>query len=449
VSWRAGVRAEDTSIQIVAAGVPANQQTMSLEKVFWSHFSPNIAVSGWIIGILLIAAGLDFWSALGAVLLGNVLGGVPPAFAAVMGPRNGRTQMETSRSSFGRLGIRVPAALNWINGVGWNAVNNVIASVALLTLVGLSGLQLPFWVALTLLAVTQGYSSMHGHHLVQVLQKYLGYVLLLSFVVTGIVAVLSGGSIVTSGHGMNAGAFTLGVALVASYTLGWAPYASDYTRYLPRDTPARSIFALGFLGLFASSFITEFLGLLTASHFPNATPIVVIHGIVAMTGAFGPVVLVAVVVSSIAANSLATTTASYSVISAGIRVPRNVAAALTTAIGFGLSLWGARQFSSLYEDYLFLMGYWVAPWLGIVLASWWLGQSDDLEGGSAWRRGATIFLIVTVATILLFSSSGIYTGPVTRWLGGADVGYFVGFFAAAIAFAITTPSRETAICQPT
>jgi NCS1 family nucleobase:cation symporter-1 len=38
---------------------------------------------------------------------------------------------------------------------------------------------------------------------------------------------------------------------------------------------------------------------------------------------------------------------------------------------------------------------------------------------------------MTPLTIALFSSTELYEGPVAKLLGGADVGFVVGFFAAA------------------
>ncbi len=52
-----------------------------------------------------------------------------------------------------------------------------------------------------------------------------------------------------------------------------------------------------------------------------------------------------------------------------------------------------------------------------------------------WTRGATIFLVTAVLTTALFSVSDLYTGPAARLLGGADIGYYVGFLGAALWYA--------------
>jgi NCS1 family nucleobase:cation symporter-1 len=130
-------------------------------------------------------------------------------------------------------------------------------------------------------------------------------------------------------------------------------------------------------------------------------------------------------------------------ISTGIHIRRAVAAFITTLCGFALAVAGAGKFAELFSNYLLLLLYWIAPWAGIVLTDWWLyGRTE--RHVPKWGSGATIFAIVTPLTIALFSSTEIYTGPVAKMLGGTDIGFFVGFFAAALAYAGVERARRRA-----
>jgi NCS1 family nucleobase:cation symporter-1 len=189
---------EDFDASIVAERVPSARQTMSLEKIFWSHFCTNLAPVTWVLGALLIGIGLDFKTGLLALVVGNVLGGLPVGLNATIGPRTGLTQIEISRFAFGRLGTRVPATINWISAVGWDAVNNVPSVLALVALAARFGVGLPFWVGLALVVAIQLTASIYGHHVVQVLAKYVCLVLVVVFAITGIVAILKGGSLAVS-----------------------------------------------------------------------------------------------------------------------------------------------------------------------------------------------------------------------------------------------------------
>jgi NCS1 family nucleobase:cation symporter-1 len=342
--------------------------------------------------------------------------------------------MEISRFAFGRIGTRLPAGLNWFCAVGWDAVNNVPSVLALIALATLFGIGIPFWLGLSLLVAIQLAASTYGHHVVQLLAKYLCYVLIVVFAITGIVAIAKGGSLATAHDAIKPAVFVLGVSMIAGFAIGFAPYSSDYTRYLPRDTKASTIFLLSFAGLGLSSTLIELCGLLTASHLTDLSPGGVIAEIGALTGPFAPIALLAIALSAISINSINDNTAAYSLISSGVRIPRHYAAIFTTACGFALAVAGAGKFADLFSNYLVLLLYWIAPWAGIVLTDWWMFRGAK-HRVRPWGAGATIFAIVTPVTIALFSATEIYTGPIAKLLGGTDVGFFVGFFAASLGYA--------------
>ncbi|OUI85613.1 cytochrome c oxidase subunit I, partial [Acetobacter tropicalis] len=175
----------------------------------------------------------------------------------------------------------------------------------------------------------------------------------------------------------------------------------------------------------------QILGLLTASSVADPSPTAVIASLQQAMGPLGAVALAAIALSSITGNSFNDNTASYSLISAGLHVPRVAAAILTAVLGYVLAVAGAGRYTTLYTDYLMVTMYWIAPWIGIVLADWYCGDRTVHPVPPGWTYGATIFSVTAVLTILLFSSSTLYTGPVAKWLNGADIGYYVGFFVAA------------------
>ena len=440
----APIEMEDMSVAVVEQGLEEGQQTMTPEKVFWSHFSPNLGPACWVIGVLLVVIGLDFWWGLAAIVLGNILGSLPVALSGLMGPKTGLTQMEVSRFSFGKVGTRVPSFLNWVCCIGWDAVNNVPSTVALIALVAMIGIQVPFWLMLGVLVVIQMVIGIYGHHLVQQIEKYLGYFLLVVFAIVGIMAVMKGGSVAVAAKPVTISTFVLGTAIVASYNLSWAPYSSDYTRYLPKETPEKSIFWRSFLGLLLSGVAMEFFGLMTAATVSDPTPAAVIQSIQTLTGGFAPIALLAVGISAVAVNAVNDNTAAYSLISAGIRLSRPVSAVVAAILSYTMAVYGSGKFAALYENYLLVILYWVSPWVAIVLTHWYLSHKAARPSYPfGWTKAATIFCVVTVLTILLFSSTPTYTGPIAKLLDGTDVGYFVGFIVAAVWYGAVLRSNPT------
>lgn len=420
---------EDVHASIVEHGVPADARTMTREKVFWSHFCTNLGPAAWVLGALVVTVGLDVRWGFVALVLGNVLGALPVAACATLGPQTGLTQIEISRFSFGRTGTRVPSALNWLCAVGWDAVNNVPSVLALGALAALGGIGLPFWLGLALLAGTQMLASAYGHHLVQAIGKYLSYVLVVVFAITGVVAIARGGSLTVAHAHVTPATFVLAVSMVAGFAIGFAPYSSDYTRYLAPGTSLRRVAWLSGGGLALSGFGVELLGLLTASRLTDVSPAGVIGSVTALTGAFAPIALLAIALAAIPVNSINENTAAYSLISAGVRLPRPISAIVTGGCGYALAVAGAGTFAELFSGYMLVLLYWIAPWASIVLADWYVVR-DRARRVGRWRSGATIFALVTPLTILLFSSTQVYVGPIARLLGGTDVGSFVGFLAA-------------------
>jgi NCS1 family nucleobase:cation symporter-1 len=45
---------------------------------------------------------------------------------------------------------------------------------------------------------------------------------------------------------------------------------------------------------------------------------------------------------------------------------------------------------------------------------------------------------------VLFSATPIYTGPIAKMLDGTDIGFFVGFFAASLCYALVERRHRSA-----
>lgn len=104
-------------------------------------------------------------------------------------------------------------------------------------------------------------------------------------------------------------------------------------------------------------------------------------------GPLGGVALAAIALSSITGNSFNDNTASYSLISAGLHIPRVAAAVLTALLGYALAVAGAGRYTTLYTDYLLVTLYWIAPWIGIVLADWYLATARCTPSRPAGHAG--------------------------------------------------------------
>jgi NCS1 family nucleobase:cation symporter-1 len=431
---------EDVSASIVHDGLSSDRQTMTLEKVFWAHFCTNMLPATWVLGALLVVTGLDFKTGLLAIVVGNLIGCTLVAANSSIGPKTGLTQMETSRFAFGFIGKRMCAALNWTGSVAWDAVANVPAALALVALFAIYHAGLPFWGGLAMLVAVQLAASYYGHHVVQLVAKYLCYVLIVLFSVTAVVAILKGGALATAHAAVTPAMIVFGIGMTAGATISFAPCGADYTRYLPRTTKTSTVFWLAFSGLAISTVLLELCGLLTANRLTDLSTNGIIKGFADLTGPFAPVAFIALALATIPPNAINDNTGGYCLISAGLRIPRHFAAIFTTLCGFVIALVGAAKFADLFSNYLVLSLYWIGPWCGMMIVDFVLHRGAT-HRVRQWSTGATIFVVIVPVTFYLFSASELYTGPIAKMIGGIDIGYAVGFVIASVTYAIVERPR--------
>ncbi|MDM4762930.1 cytosine permease [Galbitalea sp. SE-J8] len=434
--------------------------------LFASWTSPNLEFATVFVGMIAVAFfGLGFWQAILAVAIGNALGGISQGVLSTWGPREGIAQLVLSRTAFGLRGNILPSAINTIMaGLGWFAVNSVSGALALSTLTGM-----PAALALVIIVVLEVGLAFVGHDLVQVFERYAAIVLGIVFLVATI-TVFVNVDVTTpaaSAGGFSFAGFTLTVAAAFGYAAGWNPYASDYSRYLPKATSRAAIGWAAGLGNFVSCTVLMAAGAAVAvavgadgvgsdptGSFVHEMPTVIADA-----------TLVAIAVGAIAANAVNIYSGSMSFLAAGIRIPFSLRRAII-AIGFGvigfvIALVAVidANFHETYENFLLVIAYWIAPWLAIVLVDRFLRRGTAiaalLPDGAKYRNAAGIvsLIVAGVVSIALFSNQVFYLGLVVQATGGVasplgDLTPLVGFVLAGALYAILFTLIKPAVGGP-
>jgi NCS1 family nucleobase:cation symporter-1 len=352
--------------------IPESVRYGSVSRVFTVWFTPNLVPAAFFLGTLAAAkfVGLGFWTALAAIVVGNLVGSVLVGLLATMGPRTGMAQMPLARLAYGKS-IIVPGLLNWVSCIGWDGINSVFGAAAISILTGL-----PFVVSLVIIVVCQGLLGVLGYEAIHTFEKYMAIVLAVMFAVLTVAIVGQAGSGLARtdavSGGAQIGAFILYSTIIASFVLAWALYASDYTRYLPADSSSSRIFWWTVLGLTLSAGWIELLGLLVADKATTAGAVDTINTI--LSGSIlAPLAMIAIGIGTVAVNAMNDYTGSLSLQAAGIRVPRVYSAVVVAILGFLVTLWlNASDLVGKVENILLFLSYWIAPWAAVVLADWWL-----------------------------------------------------------------------------
>jgi NCS1 family nucleobase:cation symporter-1 len=426
--------------------IPETARYGSVGRVFTVWFTPNLVPAAFFLGTLAAAGfiGLGFWTALAAIVVGNIVGSILVGVLATMGPRTGMAQMPLARLAYGKS-IIVPGLLNWISCIGWDGINSVFGAAAISILTGL-----PFVLSLVIIVVCQGLLGILGYEAIHTFERYMAIVLGVMFAVLTVAIAGQAGSGLARADavsgGVQIGAFILYSTIIASFVLAWALYASDYTRYLPANTDGSRIFWWTVLGLSLSAGWIELLGLLVADKATEAGAVDTINTI--LSGSIlAPLAMIAIGIGTVAVNAMNDYTGSLSLQAAGIRVRRVYSAIVVAILGFLVTLWlNASDLVGKVENILLFLSYWIAPWAAVVLADWWLrgrgANARRLVDFGSLPSGALALasLIVGFIVSLPFQQSslgaeiaentGLPINAISNNLNYADFAYVIGFIVA-------------------
>jgi NCS1 family nucleobase:cation symporter-1 len=429
-----------------------------VNRVFTVWFTPNLVPAAFFIGTLVTLdfLKLGFVTSLLAIIVGNVIGSLVVGLLSTMGPRLGLAQLPAARLPFGKS-IVVPGLLNWLSTIGWDGINSLFGAYALTILIP----GLPFLLALLIIVLCQAALGIVGYEAIHQFEKWGAIILGAMFVVLTISIAGQGDTSLKDGlsGADQIGAFIAMVAIVASFVLAWSLYASDYSRYLSADTSSSKVFWYTVLGMSIASAWLEILGLLVATKATGGESSQTIYDVLGGSGAIvASLAMVAIAIGTVAVNAMNDYTGSLSLQAAGIRVKRIYSAAVVAVLGFLFTLvLNTGDFATNFTNFLLFISYWISPFVGVVLADWWLrGRKADASSIVDYARlpsgaVALIALVVGFAVGIPFQNSSLgysWGGPfnyvTANYLHGADLAYYVGFVAAFAIYWIGARRRVAA-----
>jgi nucleobase:cation symporter-1, NCS1 family len=420
------------------APIPVDARYGAVWRMFTVWFTPNMELSGVFAGTLAVLLGLGFWPGLVAIVLGTIIGSVPVALLCTWGPQTGTGQVPLARLPFGKT-IVLPAAVQWLSSIAWDALVGLFGGEAAALLLGI-----PFWAGAALVLAIEGLISIYGYEFVHRLQSWGSGILIILFVV--LTVRIFGHHIVlpadTVHGGALAGAFVLMMTIALSQGISWATYASDYSRYLPVASSRPAIFWLTLAGLTGSYVWVETIGLGAASVLGNQT----VAGVRTLMGggALGVLALIAIAFGAVTSNSMNDYTGSLAFQALGVRLRRPVTAAVVAVLAFAAILWmHAADTAGRFENILLFIGYWIAPFCAIVMIDWHdhKGSYEPSRLRSALTSGnlragwpALVAFVLAFAAMVPFMNTSVIEGPAAAALHRADIAFYVGFVVAGLLY---------------
>jgi nucleobase:cation symporter-1, NCS1 family len=418
------------------APVRETQRYGSPRRLFSVWFAPQVNMTGVFTGALAITLGLGFWLGMLAMVIGTVLGSLLVGYLSTWGPRTGTAQLPASRMAFGGA-VKLPAALQWLSSIAWDALVGLFGGEALAVLLGI-----PFWSAVLIVLGVQGVVGFFGYEVIHRMEAVLTVVLFLTFVVFA-VKLVGGHDVVTppTVHGADlVGAFVLEVTIALSLSVSWASYASDFSRYLPATTSRARVFGYTFAGIVLAYVFVQAIGIAAGELVSEQTA----EGVRSVMGGgvLGGLALVVIALASVGSGVMNDYSGSLALQTLGVKVRRPLSSVVVTVLAFGLILWlhGADT-AARFQNVLLVVSYWIPAFVAVVAVDWRIRSrgratmDPDVEHTARPDAvAALVAFVVAYAAAIPFMDTSIYQGPIAVAWHGADIAYFVNFFVALVIY---------------
>ncbi|WP_433476291.1 purine-cytosine permease family protein [Spirillospora sp. CA-142024] len=331
---------------------------------FFTWFGGNLTLPLLLLGFWPIYFGLSLPQALLAIAAGTAAGALLMGVLAAMGTRLGLPQQVQARGPLGYYGNYPPVAIvNVFAAVGWAVVNTIIGAQALDELLGV-----PSSAGIVAISVLQGLLVVFGYNMIHFVNR-IGSVLLgvLFLSITVVALTKAHWTTHSDPHAPffvgTTGGWITSAGYFFSFLLAWAPFASDYSRYLPASTSGRRVRLNTAAGNFCAIFWLGAVGALVASAAGQAG---VIESVKHLTGDFAPLAMLTIVVSTFPVNGLNLYGGAISLLTLRAPVSRRTAAVIATVLTMVLSLWLGGDIYAKFHDFLVASGYLIAPWVTVV-----------------------------------------------------------------------------------
>jgi NCS1 family nucleobase:cation symporter-1 len=399
--------------------------------LFWPWFGANVSILGLSYGAFALGFGISFWQALVAGVIGIVFSFLLCGFVAVAGKRGSAPTMVLSRAAYGVRGNRLPSVISWVLTVGWETVLTALATMATATVfsrLGWGGGTETKVVALILVGALTVVGGVMGFDLIMRLQTVIT-------VVTGVLTVVYIGLVADHIHWSTVSAVPAGSAqefigalvfMMTGFGLGWVNAAADYSRYLPRSSSGRGVIGWTTFGASVAPLLLLVFGLLLAGSSSTLNKAVAADPIGALTTILPtwflvPFAVVAVL-GLVGGAVLDIYSSGLALLSAGLRVPRYLAALVDGVLMIAGSVYivfFADDFLGQFMGFLTTLGVPIAAWCGIMLADLALRRRDYDEGDLYRPNGRYGDVALTPLLLTLAATAigwGLVTNTAASWL---------------------------------
>ncbi|MFJ9682989.1 purine-cytosine permease family protein [Streptomyces sp. NPDC101194] len=440
--------------------VPDSERTGRVRTLFATWAGANLTVLLLTMGAgLIVFNGLNFWQVLTVAIVAPVISFGLVGLVSVAGREGGAPGMALSRAVFGQRGNLLPGALIWIARWGWETVNAVTGTYALLAVLNLlfsiTGGSTLIIVTLVSFVGSSFLVSGLGMRAVRaccIWSMYL-FACFSVLVLIHLIGRTDWHDVLDRPTGSTAMVIT-GVGTLVGGGISWVPAGPDFARYLPRTASGAAVVGATVSGAGVVCLPLALMGAVMAIATPG---LAVTHDPVSFIGALLPgwlavPYLLMAVIGMVLINAMSLYSGGFTAQTLGFGIPRAWAVGVNAGISLllgALLMMTTAGFTNSFVSFLTLLAVTFSAWIGVFGVDRLRGRSydpaallDTTPSGAYWYTGGFAVTAVTAWLVglvvgLLFTGVRWFSGPFAdTWIGRHGLGWAATIAVSAALYAI-------------
>jgi NCS1 nucleoside transporter family len=412
-----------------------------------------------------LSFGLSLRDAALVILFFTLISTLPVAYFCTWGPKTGMRQLVQARFTFGKYFVSILILLNLATLTGFCVVDAIIGGQALSAVK--NGETISATVGIVIIALLALVVAFFGFKVLHTYERWAWIPALIALIIAAGCGGESLGRQVEAPAATASQILTFG-GLVAGFMLPWAALASDFSTYMHPKAPSMRIATYTYVGLALPTILLMTLGAAMGGATANIPDwqegydVNAASGVLAAmlhpAGGFGRFVTVVLgfsMLGNLAATMYSITLNLQMLVPWLFRVPRVVFSMVITGIVIGVAVEAAKSFFVNLENFLGVIGYWSAAFIGIVLVEHLLFRRgsfiayvkdeeawDDMKK-LPWGVAGIGAGILCLGLVVPGMSQTWFTGPIGKKTG--DIGFEVAFVISALVY-VPLRFAEKKIC---
>ena len=433
--------------------IPDADRDSTAWQQFWIWFGANIAPLYWVAGAIGPQLGLSLVQSIVIMVIGQAVGALIFGVFTLMGKRTGVSQFALGRAAFGRRGNNVPSIINGLVTLAWIGLYTyVVLDLATYCLhkLGLPDNHLTKYGVAAVVMIIQLAIGTLGFYAIRTFEKWTVPVLAVVMAVMTVLA-FSKGHIVwnhSTVHGSELiiASTQLMTAVGIGFGFGWAPWASDYSRFTRRELTGKSVYWASALGTSIALIWLGVLGAAMASSSTNSDPAELVAS---LFGVMTIPVLLVIIHGAVAGNIQCVYSAPLCFLAGGIKLRRWVGSVITGVIASAVlvGFLASAEFVTSFTNYMSSFVIWTASW-GVIAAidffvlnrgridvpALYASAATSRYGDVRWRSLAALLVGLVSGWAFEYGTVAPFQGPIARATNGLDLSWLASIMFGGLTY---------------